>query len=48
MNHFDELDDDELDYICDYCKKSRKVFLIFLGVVTVAFTIGMLIKEGVL
>ena len=48
MNHFDELDDEELDYICDYCKKSRKVFFIILGVVTVAFTIGMLIKEGVL
>ena len=43
-----ELDDEELDYICDYCKKSRKVFFIILGVVIVAFTIGMLIKDGVL
>ena len=48
MNHYDELDDEELDYICDYCKKSRKVFFIILGVVIVAFTIGMLIKEGIL
>ena len=49
MNHYDELDDEELDYICDYCEKSRKVFFIILGVVvTVAFTIGMLIKAGVL
>ena len=42
MNHFDELDDEELDYICNYCKKSRKIFLIFLGVVMVAVTIVML------
>ena len=42
MNHYNELDDEELDYICNYCKKSRKIFLIILGVVTVAVTIGML------
>ena len=36
MNHYDELDDEELDYICNYCKKSRKAFFIILGVVTVA------------
>ena len=46
MNHYDELDDDELEYICNYCKKSRKIFLIFLGVVMVV--IGILIKAGVL
>lgn len=48
MNHYDELDDEELDYICNYCKNQEKYFFIILGVVTVAFTIGMIIKEGVL
>ena len=48
MNHYDELDDEELDYICDYCKKTRKGCFIILGVVIVVFTIGMLIKGGVL